>query len=60
MKYGISIQWNITEQHKGAKLDFPGGAVDKNSPASAGDTGSISGPGRFHVPRTAKAVHHNY
>ena len=26
------------------------GAVDKNLPASAGDTGSIPGPGRFHVP----------
>ena len=27
---------------------FPGGAVDKNLPANAGDTGSIPGPGRFH------------
>ena len=31
-------------------LDFPGGSVDKNPPASAGDTGSIPGPGRFHMP----------
>ena len=31
-------------------LDFPGGAVDKDLPASAGDTGSIPGPGRFHMP----------
>ena len=29
--------------------DFPGGAVVKNPPASAGDTGSIPGPGRFHM-----------
>ena len=33
-------------------LDFPGGAVLKNPPASAGDTGSIPGPGRFHVPQS--------
>ena len=31
--------------------DFPGGAVVKNPPANAGDTGSSPGPGRFHVPR---------
>ena len=30
--------------------DFPGGLVVKNLPASAGDTGSIPGPGRFHMP----------
>ena len=28
----------------------PGGAVVKNPPASAGDTGSSPGPGRFHMP----------
>ena len=27
--------------------DFPGGAVVKNPPANAGDTGSIPGLGRF-------------
>ena len=32
--------------------DFPGGAVVKNLPASAGDTGSIPGPGRSHMPRS--------
>ena len=30
---------------------FPDGPVVKNLPANAGDTGSISGPGRFHVPQ---------
>ena len=30
-------------------LDFLGGPVVKNPPADAGDTGSISGPGRFHM-----------
>ena len=31
--------------------DFPGGPVVKNLPASAGDMGSIPGPGRFHMVR---------
>ena len=31
--------------------DSPGGAVDRNLPASAGDMGSIPGPGRFHMPQ---------
>ena len=29
--------------------DFPGGAVVKNLPAKAIDTGLISGLGRFHI-----------
>ena len=29
--------------------DFPGGAVDGNLPANAGDMGSIPGPRRFHA-----------
>ena len=32
--------------------DFPGGAVVKNRPANAGDTGSSPGPGRSHRPRS--------
>ena len=31
-------------------LGFPGGAVVKNLPANAGDTGSSPGPGRSHRP----------
>ena len=31
---------------------FPGGSVVKDPPASAGDTGSIPGLGRFHMPRS--------
>ena len=31
---------------------FPGGAVVKNSPANAGDTGSSPGPGRSHMLRS--------
>ena len=30
--------------------DSPGNPRVKNPPASAGDTGLIPGPGRFHVP----------
>ena len=29
---------------------FPGGAVVKNPPANAGDTGSSPGPGGSHMP----------
>ena len=32
--------------------DFPGGAVVKNLPANAGDTGSSPGPGISHMPRS--------
>ena len=33
-------------------MDFPGGAVVKNLPADAGDTGSSPGPGRSHMPQS--------
>ena len=36
---------NIYEVIRG----FPGGTLDKNPPANAGDTGSIPGPGRSYV-----------
>ena len=32
--------------------DFPGGAVVKNPPVNAGDTGSSPGPGRSHTLRS--------
>ena len=34
------------------KWGFPGGSVVKSPTANAGDMGSISGPGRSHVPRS--------
>ena len=37
---------------KKLKQDFPGGAVVKNPAANVGDTGSIPGPGRSHMPRS--------
>ena len=39
---------------------FTGGPVVKNPPASAGDMGSIPGPGRFHMHEAAKSVCQNY
>ena len=35
--------------------DFPGNLMDKNLPASAGDMGSIPGPGRSHMPQSNSA-----
>ena len=37
-------------QKIGRGVDFPGGTVDKNLPANAGDMSSIPGLGRFHIP----------
>ena len=44
------IQKEDNKRIKGG--DFPGGTVVKNLPANAGDTGSIPGPGRFHMLRS--------
>ena len=41
---------NVDQQNP--HVDFPGGAVVKNPPANAADTGSIPGPGRSHMPRS--------
>ena len=40
---------------KDSALGFPGGAVVKNPPAKAGDTGSSPGLGRSYMPRSNKA-----
>ena len=39
---------------------FPGGAVVKNPPANAGDTGSSPGPGKSHMRGATKPMPHNY
>ena len=39
-------------QIENTQKDFPGGTVVKNPPANTGDTGSIPGPGRSHMPRS--------
>ena len=45
-----------SRSHKG----FPGGSVVKDSPANAGDTGSIPDMGRLACHRATKPVCHNY
>ena len=37
---------------KHLQLDFLGGTVVKNPPASAGDMGSSPGPGKSHMPQS--------
>ena len=38
--------------NKRASGGFPGGAVVKNPPANAGNTGSSPDPGRSHMPQS--------
>ena len=46
----ITLSKNKTNKQKNhSHQGFPGGAVDKNPPANEGNTGSISGQGRFHM-----------
>ena len=53
----IYLRWTITTSKKmkhllkTSNVGFPGGAVVKNPPVSAGDSGSSPGPGRSHMPR---------
>ena len=42
----------ITIRKKKKKGDFPGGTVDKNPSANAGDTGLSPGLGRSHMLRS--------
>ena len=52
---GIPIQ-DIFNRLKPTKIQgLPGGAVVKNPPADAGDTGSSPGPGRSFMPRSNEA-----
>ena len=48
MPSGLSLNFSLVKSYR---WGFPGGAVIKNLPANAGDTGSIPGPGRSHMPR---------
>ena len=43
----------LVKKSKKGREGFPGGAVVKNPPANAGDTGSSAGPGRSHMPRSS-------
>ena len=42
------------------KKKFPGGIVDENLPANAGDSSLIPGLGRFHMPRNSTPQCQNY
>ena len=46
--------WKLEKARNGFS-DFPGDPVVKNSPANAGDMGSIPGLGRFHMPEGNEA-----
>ena len=48
--YPVCIWLNGIVGSRNAGGDFPGGAVVKNPPANAGDTGSSPGPGKSHMP----------
>ena len=45
--------WPREEGQLKTQEGLPGGAVVKNLPANAGDTGSSPGPGRSHMPRSS-------
>ena len=47
-----TIQVGKKNSVKILNVGFPGGAVVKNLPANAGDTGSSPGPGRSHMLRS--------
>ena len=42
------------------KNDFPGGSVDKNPPANAGDIGSFPGPEDSTGHGATKPMRHSY
>ena len=52
MDSDMSTQRRGEREKRSSSGDFPGGAVVKNPPANAGDTGSSPGPGRSHMPRS--------
>ena len=51
----LALSLGNSSNSKGHCRGFPGDSVVKNLPASAGDTDSISDPGRSHVPRSNSA-----
>ena len=61
MPFKVIVRERCPSFHfKNVILDFLGGAVIKNPPANAGDTGLILAPGRSHTWRATKPVSHNY
>ena len=60
VKLSFIKEGKINTFSKRVKLDFPIGAMDKNLPANAGDTGSILGLEDSICCRATKPVHHNH
>ena len=52
LSFHLKLEKKSKLNSKLTKAGFPGGAVIKNLPANAGDTGSNPGPGRSHMPRS--------
>ena len=50
--FTISITLDGMLELRMSSLGFPSGAMVKNPPANAEDTGSSPGPGRSHMPRS--------
>ena len=48
MHWTLAGLMSLGQRDKG-QGDFPGGTVERNLPASAGDTGSVPGLGRSHI-----------
>ena len=51
-KISVLSQYKDKDIKNTVMVGFPGDAVVKNPPANAGDTGSISGLGRSHMPQS--------
>ena len=51
----LTLQGSQVHQHV-CVPGIPGGTVDNNLPVSAGDTGLIPGPGRFHMLQSNKTL----
>ena len=49
----LEFQLYCNKKYRGKNInkDFSGNPVVKNAPANARDMGSISGPGRYHMPQ---------
>ena len=55
-----SEKYDEIKQDKKLRRDFHGGPAVKNPLANAGDTGSILGMSRLHMPWGNKAHNHSY
>ena len=51
----LNLTWMKVRINNAGRGGFPGGAVVKNPPANAGDTGSSPGPGRSHIKKKNNA-----